>query len=107
MAKLSRVRSAAPDLIAAATLTVETPGEGFTEITRDVARFVAEAGAGDGVLLVYMRHEGQKLEHLNQPGQGAIAAARFMVPIMCQRLIAIGRQVDRDMPRCESMLGGQ
>ena len=61
MAKLSRVRSAAPELIAAATLTVETPGEGFTEITRDVARFVTEAGAGDGVLLAYMRHTSASL----------------------------------------------
>lgn len=56
MAKLSSVRAAAPDLIATATLTVETQGEGFTDITRDVARFVQEAGAGDGVLLAYLRH---------------------------------------------------
>jgi secondary thiamine-phosphate synthase enzyme len=61
MAKLSRIRSAAPDLIAAATLTVETPGDGFTEITRDVARFVTEAGAGDGLLLAYMRHTSASL----------------------------------------------
>ena len=61
MAKLSNVRSAAPDLIATATLTVETRGEGFTDITRDVARFVAEAGAGDGVLLAYMRHTSASL----------------------------------------------
>jgi secondary thiamine-phosphate synthase enzyme len=61
MAKLSEVRTAAPDLIATATLTVETRGEGFTDITRDDARFVAEAGAGDGVLLAYMRHTSASL----------------------------------------------
>ena len=61
MAKLSSVRAGAPDLGAAATLTVETPGEGFTEITRDVVRFVQEAGAGDGVLLAYMRHTSASL----------------------------------------------
>jgi secondary thiamine-phosphate synthase enzyme len=61
MAKLSDVRTAAPDLIATATLNVETKGEGFTDITRDVARFVAEAGAADGVLLAYMRHTSASL----------------------------------------------
>ena len=61
MAKLSDLRRAAPDLIATATLTVETGGEGFTEITRDVARFVKEAGAADGVLLAYMRHTSASL----------------------------------------------
>ena len=61
MAKLSDLRRAAPDLIATATLTVETSGEGFTEITRDVARFVKEADAADGVLLAYMRHTSASL----------------------------------------------
>jgi secondary thiamine-phosphate synthase enzyme len=61
MAKLSSIRTAAPDLIATATLTVETRGEGFTDITRDVARFVAETAAGDGVLLAYMRHTSASL----------------------------------------------
>ena len=61
MAKLSDLRTAAPDLIATATLTVETKGEGFTEITHDVARFAQEAGAADGVLLCYMRHTSASL----------------------------------------------
>src|ERR1044071_7264337 len=61
MPKLSAVESATPDLIATATLTVETAGEGLTEITRDVARFVTEAGAGEGVLLAYMRHTSASL----------------------------------------------
>jgi secondary thiamine-phosphate synthase enzyme len=61
MAKLSDVRGSAPDLVATATLTVETPGEGLTEITRDVARFVQEARAGEGVLLAYLRHTSASL----------------------------------------------
>ncbi len=67
MAKLSPVRSAAPDLIAAATLTVETRGEGFTDITRDVARFVTEAGADDGALLAYMLHTSASLTIRRMP----------------------------------------
>jgi hypothetical protein len=39
-----------PDMIASATIAVETPGEGFVEITRDVGEFVQAAGAGDGAL---------------------------------------------------------
>jgi secondary thiamine-phosphate synthase enzyme len=61
MAKLSDVRSSAPEIVATATLTVETPGEGFTDITRDVARFVQQAEAGEGVLLAYLRHTSASL----------------------------------------------
>ena len=61
MARLSEVRSIAPEVIASATLTLETPGEGFTEITRDVAAFLDKAGAGDGVLLAYLQHTSASL----------------------------------------------
>jgi secondary thiamine-phosphate synthase enzyme len=61
MARLENVQSAAPDLIASATLTVETRGEGFVEITRDVAGFLQQAGAGDGVLLAFIRHTSASL----------------------------------------------
>ena len=61
MAKLSNVRSATPEIVATATLTVETRGEGFTDITRDVAKFIDEAEAGEGVLLAYMRHTSASL----------------------------------------------
>jgi secondary thiamine-phosphate synthase enzyme len=60
-ARLSAIRSAVPDLVAEAELVVETPGEGFTDITRDAARFVAQSGAGDGVLLLYLRHTSASL----------------------------------------------
>jgi secondary thiamine-phosphate synthase enzyme len=60
-ARLSPIRTAAPDLIASAELVVETPGEGFTEITREAARFVEQCGAGDGVLLLFLRHTSASL----------------------------------------------
>jgi secondary thiamine-phosphate synthase enzyme len=59
--RLHDVHSTTPETIASAALTVETRGEGFTDITRDVARFVTEAGGGDGVLLAFMRHTSASL----------------------------------------------
>jgi secondary thiamine-phosphate synthase enzyme len=59
--RLAAVHSAAPQLVATATLTVDTAGEGLVEITRDVARFLARVEAGDGVLLAYLRHTSASL----------------------------------------------
>lgn len=50
-----------PQLIATVTLCVETRGAGFTEITADAKAFVAQAGAGEGALLVYLRHTSASL----------------------------------------------
>ena len=50
-----------PDVMTTATLVVETSGPGFTEITRDAARFVAESGGRDGVLLLFLRHTSASL----------------------------------------------
>jgi secondary thiamine-phosphate synthase enzyme len=61
MPRLSDVQSATPDLIASATLTIETRGEGFVEITRDVASFLQQVGAADGVALAYIRHTSASL----------------------------------------------
>jgi secondary thiamine-phosphate synthase enzyme len=58
---MSTIVEAKPQLIASATLRVDTPGTGFTDITENVANFVAQAGAGDGVLLVYLRHTSASL----------------------------------------------
>jgi secondary thiamine-phosphate synthase enzyme len=44
-----------------ATLTVPTPGEGFVDITADVAAFVRAAGAGTGVLFLFIRHTSASL----------------------------------------------
>jgi secondary thiamine-phosphate synthase enzyme len=59
--RLSAIESVAPDLIATATLSVETPGTGFTDITREAERFVAQVGAGDGALLLFLRHTSASL----------------------------------------------
>ena len=59
--RMSTIVEAAPQLIASATLHVDTTGAGFTDITENAAGFAAQAGAGDGVLLVYLRHTSASL----------------------------------------------
>jgi secondary thiamine-phosphate synthase enzyme len=59
--RLSAIRSVAPQLLTSAELVVETPGEGFTDITGEVRRFVEESRAGDGVVLLYLRHTSASL----------------------------------------------
>ena len=61
MPHLSAISLRAADLIAAATLTVETTGEGFIEITGEAAAFVRAAGGSDGVLLAFIRHTSASL----------------------------------------------
>ena len=58
---LSVITEVTPQLIATATLHVDTAGAGFTEITRNAENFVAQIGAGEGVLLVYLRHTSASL----------------------------------------------
>jgi secondary thiamine-phosphate synthase enzyme len=58
---LSAITEIAPQFIASATLRVETPGTGFSEITREAADFIARSGAGEGVLLIYLRHTSASL----------------------------------------------
>lgn len=58
---LSAIRSVAPELLASAELAVDSGGEGFTDITAEARRFVAQSGAGDGVLLLYLRHTSASL----------------------------------------------
>jgi secondary thiamine-phosphate synthase enzyme len=59
--RLSAIGSMTPAALATATLMVETRGPGFIEITRDAARFVGEAGAKDGALLLFLRHTSASL----------------------------------------------
>jgi secondary thiamine-phosphate synthase enzyme len=59
--RLSPIASSSPQLVAAATLAVETAGPGLTDFTADAADFLVEAGAGDGVLLLFMRHTSASL----------------------------------------------
>ncbi len=58
---LSAIRTARVETIAAVTLAVETSGEGFFEITREVVRFLEKIKARDGVLLLFVRHTSASL----------------------------------------------
>jgi secondary thiamine-phosphate synthase enzyme len=57
----SSIRVTAPQAVATATLAVDTPGEGLVEITREVARFVEDAGAREGALFLFIRHTSASL----------------------------------------------
>ena len=61
MSKLSAIHTAPVDTIATARLSVETSGEGFFEITADVARFLGQIGARDGAVLIYLKHTSASL----------------------------------------------
>ncbi len=58
---MSAIVEVAPQLIATATLRVETPGVGFTDITENAASFIRQAGGVDGALLVFLRHTSASL----------------------------------------------
>jgi secondary thiamine-phosphate synthase enzyme len=59
--RFSKIVRASPQLIASTTLQVETRGAGFIDISRDAAAFIAEIAAGEGALLVYLRHTSASL----------------------------------------------
>jgi secondary thiamine-phosphate synthase enzyme len=59
--RLSDIAVAAPQLIARASLHVDTPGAGIVEFTREAAGFLTKAGADDGVLLAFLRHTSASL----------------------------------------------
>ena len=61
MSKLSPVKTTPVETVATAVLTVDTSGEGFYEITRDVEAFLQSANACDGVLLLYLKHTSASL----------------------------------------------
>lgn len=58
---LSPIRFAQAEAIASAVLSVETSGEGFFEISREAARFLEQAKARDGLLLLFLRHTSASL----------------------------------------------
>ena len=60
-ARLSDIVTAAPDTIARASLHIDTSGAGIVEFTRDAAAFLDRAGAGEGVLLAFLRHTSASL----------------------------------------------
>jgi secondary thiamine-phosphate synthase enzyme len=59
--RLSAVTAMAPELISTATLAVPTSGQGFFEITKEMQEFLAQAGAGNGVLFMFVRHTSASL----------------------------------------------
>ena len=59
--RMSAIVEVTPQLIASATLRVETPGAGFTDITGNAAGLIDQIGAGEGVLLIYLRHTSASL----------------------------------------------
>ena len=75
---MSAIVEVAPQLIATATLRVETPGVGFTDITENAASFIKQAAAADGALLVYLRHTSASLtiqENADSDVQSDLTAA--------------------------------
>lgn len=76
--KLSAVSTVAPQVIATATLRIDTAGAGFTDITGHAATFIAQARAGEGTLLAYLRHTSASLtiqENADPDVQADLAAA--------------------------------
>lgn len=59
--RMSAIVATTPGLIASATLRVDTPGTGFVDITGNAASFIEQAGAGDGLLWIYLRHTSASL----------------------------------------------
>ncbi|MTV18589.1 MULTISPECIES: secondary thiamine-phosphate synthase enzyme YjbQ [Bradyrhizobium] len=47
--------------IVSSRLTVETSGAGFTDITREVAKFLREVRAGEGAVTLFIRHTSASL----------------------------------------------
>lgn len=66
MTSAKSVTRSAPSSVQATTivsslLTVQTSGRGFTDLTSEVAKFVAEAHARDGALTLFIRHTSASL----------------------------------------------
>lgn len=60
-ARLTAIVEVMPQLIASATLRIDTPGTGFSDITSDAVNFIGQIGAGEGILLIYLRHTSASL----------------------------------------------
>jgi secondary thiamine-phosphate synthase enzyme len=58
---LSAIVEVTPQLLASATLHVDTPAAGFTDITAAAAEFIDKVRAGEGTLLVFLRHTSASL----------------------------------------------
>lgn len=59
--RLSAITKVTPQLIATATLHVETVGAGFTDITEQTLNFLKQIGAEAGTLQIFLRHTSASL----------------------------------------------
>ncbi|HWK95596.1 MAG TPA: secondary thiamine-phosphate synthase enzyme YjbQ [Pseudolabrys sp.] len=59
--RLSPISEAVVQSVYSATLRVDTRGVGFTDISDAARDFVAQAGAGEGVLFAFLRHTSASL----------------------------------------------
>jgi secondary thiamine-phosphate synthase enzyme len=57
----SPITMAVPEIIATTILDIETRGQGFIEITGEAKRFIADAGGGQGTLLLHLQHTSASL----------------------------------------------
>jgi len=53
--------AASINTVVTSTLTVQTSGRGFTDITRECESFLSEASAGEGALTAFIRHTSASL----------------------------------------------
>ena len=58
---LSAITTVTGNVIATAELTIDTPGEGFIDITAEIRRFADEAAAQDGAISLFLRHTSASL----------------------------------------------
>lgn len=57
----SAPRSVTADTVATSTLSVQTSGAGFVDLTREVGKFLADIVAHDGALMLFIRHTSASL----------------------------------------------
>src|SRR3954470_16702600 len=57
----SALSSVAGDTLMSALLTVQTPGAGFVDLTREIATFVSDASAQEGAVTLFIRHTSASL----------------------------------------------
>jgi secondary thiamine-phosphate synthase enzyme len=57
----SALSAVTADTIASSLLTVQTPGAGFVDLTREVAKFVTDTSAKEGAVTLFIRHTSASL----------------------------------------------
>jgi secondary thiamine-phosphate synthase enzyme len=53
--------SVSANAIVSSLLTIQTSGAGFTDLTAEISKFVAEAGAREGAVTLFIRHTSASL----------------------------------------------